>query len=267
MVVNLDISHILKDWPYKPGQVTARHVRGEDGKEFIQLRLDVGLLQMEATGRPDGQRPHGYESLLAYYEERLRRHKEERGIEEGFVLDERDCELLRAESLMYYHRYLAEFVLEEFEAVERDTRRNLRVMDLCAAFAAESSDRHVLEQYRPYVVMMLARARAQIQLRNNRPKGALAALDQGVKDIEAFFKRYGHLEMSPNSGELAVLRAMAKEVEARIPVDPISKLKKALRKAVQDERYEEAAGLRDQIHRATRGRVEGAGPEGPEDSQ
>ena len=75
--MSLDITRILSGWPFEPGQITARRVRGEDGRDLIQLRLDLGLLQMEATGRPDGQRPHGYESLLEYHQDRLERHREE----------------------------------------------------------------------------------------------------------------------------------------------------------------------------------------------
>ena len=40
---------------------------------------------------------------------------------------------------------------------------------------------------------------------------------------------------------------MAKEIEGRIPEDPIAKLRRLLAKAVKEERYEDAAGLRDQI--------------------
>ena len=32
------------------------------------MRIDLGLIQMELAGRPDGQRPDGFESLLDCYE-------------------------------------------------------------------------------------------------------------------------------------------------------------------------------------------------------
>jgi hypothetical protein len=41
------------------------------GDECIQVRLDLGLLQMHVSGRPDGTRPMGFESLLEYYENLL----------------------------------------------------------------------------------------------------------------------------------------------------------------------------------------------------
>jgi hypothetical protein len=249
--MNLDLTSILEGWPYEPGQVTVRRIRGADGKDRIQLRLDLGVLQMETGGRPDGQRPHGHESLLAYYEQQLQRHRQERGSDEGFDLDERACELLRTEGTMYYHRYLAEFVLEDFEAVERDTMRNIRLFDFCNAYAKEDSDKYAMEQYRPYVVMMRTRAQAHLCLRDNRPKAALAALRKGIEETRAFYKRYGQDKALAASGELAVLRAMAKEIESRLPVDPISRLRKDLAKAVEAERYEEAAAIRDQLRRLT----------------
>ena len=51
------------------------------------------------------------------------------------------------------------------------------------------------------------------------------------------------------SAELAILRALAKELEARIPIDPLKKLNDDLDKAVREERYEDAASLRDRIRR------------------
>ena len=58
-------------------------------------------------------------------------------------------------------------------------------------------------------------------------------------------------ERLPNSAELAVLRALAKEAESRIPVDPVLKIRQALDKAIREERYEEAASLRDQLRKAS----------------
>ena len=47
-----------------------RIVPGDDGREKLQMRIDLGLLQMELDGRPDGQRPAGAESLLDHLEAR-----------------------------------------------------------------------------------------------------------------------------------------------------------------------------------------------------
>ena len=66
--MSLDLNTILKDWPHENGTIKVRKIIGLDGREKLQLRIDLGVLQMEMTGRPDGQRPHGSESLLAYHQ-------------------------------------------------------------------------------------------------------------------------------------------------------------------------------------------------------
>jgi len=249
--MNLDISDIMADWPYRPGQITARRINGKDGTEKIQLRLDLGVLQMNSHGRPDGLRPHDCESLLEFYRKQLKAHIADAGHDEGFVLDERACELLRSEAVMYYHRYLAEFVLEDYAAVVRDTSRNLLLMDFCGQYAQDASDRYILEQYRPYVLMMNTRGKAQMLLCDQRPKAALGTISDGIDKIKEFFERFDQPEIAEESTELAMLRALAAEIESAVPKDPIQELREALAKAVSDERYEEAAALRDRIARAT----------------
>lgn len=55
--MKFDISRLLDSWEYRPGQVLVRRLKPKGGREKIQLRLDLGVLQMDAEGRPDGKRP------------------------------------------------------------------------------------------------------------------------------------------------------------------------------------------------------------------
>ena len=50
-----NIDRILRDWPYDPQGISVRKKKGDDGRDVLQMRLDLGLLQLETTGRPDGQ--------------------------------------------------------------------------------------------------------------------------------------------------------------------------------------------------------------------
>jgi len=250
--VSKDIAPILRDWPHEPGKISVRKIRGGDGRVKIQLRLDLGLLQMEAEGRPDGQRPYKCESLLAYAEQLLARHRRSHGTDAGFTIDEKHCELLRSEAIQYYYRYLSEFVLEDYEAVARDTGRNLQVLDFCAKYAEEESDRYIMEQYRPYILMMNTRARAHLALRDNRPRQARKIVLEALTKMEGFFNRFGQEDLYDSSSEVAVLSALLKDIETKIPQDPLKRLKQELAEAVEEERYEDAARLRDAIHRATR---------------
>ncbi len=62
-----DIRAILKNWDFDPDRFTVRLIHGDDGSDKIQMRIDLGLRQMELTGRPDGEEPFGFESLLDYF--------------------------------------------------------------------------------------------------------------------------------------------------------------------------------------------------------
>src|SRR5690349_16827470 len=91
----MDISGALKGWNFQPGQVNVRLVRGNDGKPKLQLRLDLGLLQMELDGRPDGRRPHRAASELDFLRRKLTLHQKKTGSDAGFSLTPRDCAALR----------------------------------------------------------------------------------------------------------------------------------------------------------------------------
>ena len=68
--MNNDISPILGDWDYAPGELSVRKVEGDDGRSKIQIRMDLGLMQLEWDGRPDAVSPHGYSnssSLCSIY--------------------------------------------------------------------------------------------------------------------------------------------------------------------------------------------------------
>lgn len=245
--ISRDISPLLTGWAYEPGTINVRKIVGSDGRAKLQMRLDLGLLQMELTGRPDGTRPHGCESLLDYFERQLEEHKSANGSELGFHLTRHQCESLRHEAAMYYQRYLSLFVLEEYPGVIRDTSRNLRVLDLCSKFALDEQDRLWLEQYRPYILMMQAKASASLLEKNNRIPEAYRTVKRALRRIRDFFTRFHQAEAYNHSNEVKTLKKLARDLKAKLPIDPLEKLKQELETAIRAERYEEAAKLRDEI--------------------
>jgi hypothetical protein len=244
---NKDISPLLNGWDYEAGSINVRKIRGVDGHPKLQMRLDLGLLQMEMTGRPDGTRPHGHESLLEYFEQQLTEHERLNGTQLGFHLTRRQCALLREEAGMYYHRYLGLFVLEDFPSVVRDTARNLRVLDLCGQYAMDEQDRLILEQYRPYITMMNTRAQASLELRDGKFDAALQTVKRGLKRIKEFFNRFGQEEVYADSHEVRALKRLGREIRKKLPDNPLKRLQLKLNRAVKNEKYEQAAVLRDQI--------------------
>src|SRR5262249_48028336 len=142
-----------------------------------------------------------------------------------------------------------------FSGVARDTARNLRVLDMCGKYAADEQDRLVLEQYRPYIIMMNARAKASIEFENDNYRRALSYVKQGLREIKEFFIRFGQEQAYKHSSEAKILRRFGREIRAKLPIDPMRKLQSELNRAVKEERYEEAARLRDEIEKMKPGSV------------
>jgi hypothetical protein len=243
-----DLRTILEGWDYEPGKISVRKIIGHEGREKIQTRIDLGVLQLECDGRPDGQHPLGQESYLDYQEQRLREHIELHGDDEDFVLSPEDCRELRHEAYLYYQRYLSLFVLEEFDGVERDTARNLRLVNFCERYAATHGDRTALEKQRGYVMMMFTRAQAYSALQKDMFDLALNVIDDGLANIAALDGEEEEDE-ERHLGELQTLRALRDEVLHRMPCDAPAKLKSELALALECEDYERAAELRDRLAR------------------
>src|SRR5437867_988285 len=96
--MNVDLTRLLNEWPYEPGKLNVRLITAEDGEQRVQVRLDLGILQMHVDGRPDGQRPSGYDSLLEYHEARLDEAEQTGEGQPKFSLTEDECEELRSEA-------------------------------------------------------------------------------------------------------------------------------------------------------------------------
>jgi len=250
---SLDIAHILKTWEYKADEMNVRRIAGEDSKDKIQMRLDLGLLQMEADGRPDGKRPYGFESLLDYHTDVLKRYCERRGTDEGWRLTAEEAGKLRLESLQYYHRYLSFFFLEDWVGLVRDTARNMAVFDLLWKYGPED-ERWASEQYRPYVIMMNTRGKVSLTLQEKDYDLALKQLEGGIKAIEIFYEQHNRPDLLAESQELQFLRDWAEKVRQRKPLSPREKLQKALDEAVRQEAYERAAQIRDALKAMDAGR-------------
>lgn len=248
--MNPDLSEILSEWPYQPGRLNVRLIKGKNQDPKIQIRLDLGILQMEVEGRPDGHQPFGYGSLLEYYEARADGAEpppDEVDAEEPFSLDERDVRALREEAAQYYHRYMALLALEDYEGVVRDATRNLRVLDFVREHATNEALIQELEPFRPYIMMVRARAMASQSLRDNEPKAAVVAIEQGIEALRQHFDKTGHPELFEQSNEVAMLRDMRESLLPKLPVSQRAELRQRLQSALEQENYELAAILRDEL--------------------
>jgi len=233
-----------------------RIVPGDDGRGKIQLRVDLGILQMELDGRPDGFRPEGFESWLDYYEHQQRAHDEAHLDSASFLLSEQDCVRLWREGMQYYHRYLSFWHLDLYESCARDTARNLRLFAFVRTHVQD--DRHKLQfdQWRPYVLMMHTRAVATPLLQQRLYEQGLSAIEAGIEGIREFLDEYDQSERAEECVELVSLERWREEIlnqeeraAAARPKTTIQILRRQLEAAIAAEEFEEAARLRDQIRK------------------
>jgi hypothetical protein len=244
VTMSLDLNTILKDWPHENGNIKVRKIAGLDGREKLQLRVDLGVLQMELAGRPDGRRPHNCESLLEYHQRRAARAAAKG---ETYELTPEQCAELQQEGIQYYHRYLSLFQINDFEGVVRDTQRNLDLF----TFVSEHTDREEfswsLQQFRPYVLMMNTRAKASIFLGQGQFAEAIAEIERGRDAIVDFLQQSNFPELVSKSSEIAFLDEWLEEVKAKRPLSKLEIMQREMETAIAKELYERAAELRDAI--------------------
>ncbi|OQW94686.1 MAG: hypothetical protein BWK77_08835 [Verrucomicrobia bacterium A1] len=241
--MNYDISGMLRGWEYDPGSISARWIKGKDSKLKIQLRLDLGLFQMESEGRPDGTHPRGYPSLLDYYRSI---EKTSPAAAQSMKLDGDACAELQQEAMQYYYRYLSLYALHFFEGVVRDTDHNLALIELVSRHAENDDLAWQFLQFYPYVRMMNARARAEKAMGSKQYEEAVGDLHRALDDIQAFWREYNDTDGGDRQ-EIDLLTDLLTQVQKKTPRSPVDRLREQLAQAIAVENYEKAAMLRDKL--------------------
>jgi len=235
------IDVILEDWPYNPEAVSVRLVEGADGRELIQMRIEMGLLQLETSGRPDGARPEGAFSYFDY----LRDHTKKKGTDYAFSLEE--CEEADREFVQYYHRRICWLAMREFRKAVRDADHTLSLMDLCREHSPDEEWTVSHEQYRPFVLFHRIQAEALSELESSGAEAAVAAVNRGVERMKVIFEDHG-ANSAFNEPELVERLSEFRET-LREKFSIGKTLDEQLAEAIAHEEYEKAAKLRDAINK------------------
>lgn len=241
-----DITRILEAWEYEPGELRVRKIEGEDSRALVQIRMDLGIMQLEWEGRPDGNRPHDVPSLLHYYQDRRDRHVAA-GEPQPFTLSREDCWALGQEAMQYYWRRISFFELKEYEKAEADAVHNLGILDLCGDYGEQEEDRQIADQYRVFVTAHRIQARALTHLEAEEHAEALDVIRAGIVEVETILRDQGDPEEMETCTELSFLRDWEQEVEDSRPRTRREQLHVDLEAAVEDEKFELAASLRDKL--------------------
>jgi hypothetical protein len=240
-----DLRRLLNGWAYDPDN-DARLVRGEDGRELLQVRTPMGIEQYEMDGRPDGSRPHGRESALDFYWDQWQRAKAA-GKEADFTLDARQCGELFSEGTLYYFRYVRLFQLKDWKRTVRDTSRNMRVFDFVHRFAQRPEDREYLEKWRPYIIRVNASAAVMLELDSQAYDKALRIANDAIRQVEKLDEAEDETFHFEKDRATVALRELASQIEKNRPLSELEQLERQLRRAIDRQEFERAAQLRDRI--------------------
>jgi len=232
---------IFRQWPYEPGRLSARLVEVESGREVLQMRIDMGVMQMEVSGRPDGARPDGFET---YFDHLLAEALHEG---EDFMLSEEQCAEAEREFVQFYHRRICWLALRRYSKAEQDARHTLRFMDFCRAHSPDEQWALSREQYRPFVLFHHTQARALAVLEERDAEAAVQAINEGLAAFRDLFARFDAEEQF--EGDELVGRLIEMREDLRNEFDVGRTLHERLSDAIEGEQYELAARLRDEISR------------------
>lgn len=248
--MNFDISDVLEQWDYQPGELVVRRFTGKDGQEKIQLRVDLGLLQMNARGRPDGKKPMGRTSWLEFFQSRARQYQKTHSqSHKGFTLTADDCSKMQLEALQYHHRSICLLQLGDHAGVKRDTERNLALFDFVSRHAESPELAWSLQQFRPQLLMLHTRAVATPLLEKKNFSGAVQQIERGLTAIREFYRDHAQSDVAEESYEVTSLREWLEDVYRRRPLSSRERLERQLRLAIEREDYEKAAKLRDKLRK------------------
>ena len=238
-----DIDFILRQWPYQPGVVASRLVTAADGREVIQMRLDLGVLQMEVTGRPDGEHPGGVDNCLEWLGGLIRQQGD------AFVLSQSHCLEIDREFVQFYHRRICYLALQQFVRAVADADHTLALIDFVAAHSPDPQWTASHEQYRPLVLFHRIQAASMQALQNSGAEAAIETINNGLEQLRVLFAKFG-AEEDFDRDELVNQLAVIKE-SLREEYHVGKTLGEQLADAVASEEYERAARLRDEISRRT----------------
>ena len=237
-----DIDQVLKHWKYEPGEVAARLVRAGDGREVLQMRIDLGVLQLEVDGRPDGARPGGAET---YFDFLLARSLHEGP---GFVLDDEQCAEADREFVQFYQRRICWLALRDFQNAVRDADHSLGLMDLVHSCSPSEEWTASHEQYRPFILFHRTQAAALAALEDSGAEAAVEAINDGLRRLRRCYAGEGADEERFDEGDLVErLDELRESVREHYRVGRT--LSEQLADAVEAEEFERAAQIRDEIAR------------------
>lgn len=224
-----DLSNLLRQWPYRPDDFLARQVTGEDGRPLLQIRVELGILQLEMEGRPDGLRPGGFETVLKAVHDTPLTAETARSLRDEIIQFE-----YRAQTLLY---------LGEHAKAARDADHMLRAARMLHEQPLAGIDRDTALAPLLRAIAIRARAAAEAAMAGSRTDLAKLSLEGGLTELRNVLSddEYAHCN------EVHLLTGMKDLLIPRLPASQRAELRDRIGEAIAAENYELAAILRDEL--------------------
>ena len=230
---------------FQARMITARLIRAADGRELIQMRIEMGLLQMEIAGRPDGEHPGGVDTCLDWLRELARVAGQGVRAERRAVHGDRP----RVRAVLSPPHLLPGLAAVRRGAIA-DAEYTLQLMDFVAEHSPNPQWTLSHEQYRPFVLFHRIQAAAMLALeqhgardrhRDDQPR--LERNARGVRQVRGRGAvRRRRIGRATGGDEGVAARGVSRRQDAG----------RATRRRGGAEEYERAARLRDEIARQQR---------------
>lgn len=247
-----DIDEALNGWPYEPDPneaMVAREVRARDGRNVLQIRVELGIMQLEVEGRPDGVRPHSFPTFLDYLRHRASSRSGSTGAgskRPAWTMSPEQCAEADREFVQYYKRRIAWLTLQRYDKALQDAEHSLALADFVRKYAGDPEYVDLHERSRGLVLLHKAQATAALAIEHSKPEESIDAIREGIERlIEHQQSIQTDPDDMPNEPFIEQLRSIERDIRKDFAVEKT--LREQLDEAVAEEDYELAARLRDQI--------------------
>ena len=221
--MNHDLTDLLRQWPRSGRGLDVREIQLADGRHVLQIRVALGLLQLEVTGRPDG-----LPSCLG-------RLKETAG-----PFSEEDELALRDEVSQFDARVQVLLLLGRPgpAALDADHMRACAIQ--LEAKASGTAPSHALLARS---ITLRGRAMADAATARTRRDLAKLAIDDALGELQSLLSTAAF----ESSNDVQLLQGMKDLLIPRLPGSQRVEFDDRLQEALRSENYELAAILRDEL--------------------
>ena len=261
-----NIDHLLRSWDFDPFSLNVRKIKVDAGRELLQMRIDMGVMQMEVCNRPDGARPEGFATMLDLLKskslaagpdapliEAVGLTDVESADSDRFLIAEDDCLEIDREFVQFYHRRICWLHLHDYVNAVRDADHTLALMDFCRAHSNDEQWTVSHEQYRPFVLFHRTQAAALAALEtSDGAEASIQVINDGLTRMRDIYVHYDVEEHFEEEELVKRLKEMREDMREKYSVGRT--LEERLGDAVEAEQYELAAQLRDELAKRAPGR-------------